>query len=918
MTMNFFRKKDKEIAPEPKTVESIQEEPKSVEQSPEEPEMAGDAIGGGINFNFEELASNSRSRRDTRILNSTQLQRVKDAKRLAETKLQGLEESLARLQAQQQWLRRYNETNMALEREKKRLFELGKQKAIYAKDASMLERYDLFEGIQGTYQKLAVVKDQIGRDKRGLSVLEREADENRQKMIEQEKRQVQAREQLKNTTETLQNTFDHVCTAYHLTGLNESIEAETAFLLEYSNKVKEETTALASMIADKEKTTAQLSAELESLRAKHQSMEIHENMLQHGEAVLLQLNLLEDRDKRRSELQQQRQQALKRQNEENELLGKAFGQFQDLVSQAETAEAELSMHRSYIQGQDGLMLQERALMLKGRRQQLLSALSLWKRISTGYESIEEKSKKVTALRLDIQHLEDNVRELEDETGKAQRLCKEKEYTYLLSKGQDIIQLRADLKEGVSCSVCGATHHPYHSDTMLDQSKLIGEMKTDYEMLASEANVKAQQLTEMQAELAMAKGQLSAEEEALNTIRIRQNEDVMEWKLYAQLDPTFVECSESTNLDARTALLRQFIENVSRDAELAEKELETFTFHQSSIAKISEELQKLEQKKSEVNVRLGELNTGCQVLSREVEQIGMRLESINKQFTRIYEAMQEAVTIKDWYSIWQKTPEQLYEQIQKLLSSWFATKEEITAKQAVLNVETANLEGMKVRMQSFVRASQIILKRMEEREGRKAENQKAYQQLIPERDAKTLHQKHLNAMKNAREQYDNECVKMNEIRHDNDITQGRHDFYLAHIDRLEGEQTQLNEKLDLWMHAFNLQHPPVQVSELVEVFADGKDWSQIRSNLKQISTDSLLCQAKVEDLNSRIIALDTEDGRCNTSTPDIQESIASKQQALTKQRNETLMQIARLSVQLEDHERALAAERNSAEPVTSMA
>ena len=205
MTMNFFRKKDKEIAPEPKTVESIQEEPKSFEQSPEEPEMAGNAIGGGINFNFEELASNSRSRRDTRILNSTQLQRVKDAKRLAETKLQGLEESLARLQAQQQWLRRYNETNMALEREKKRLFELGKQKAIYAKDASMLERYDLFEGIQGTYQKLAVVKDQIGRDKRGLSVLEREADENRQKMTEQEKRQVQARELLKNTTETLQN-----------------------------------------------------------------------------------------------------------------------------------------------------------------------------------------------------------------------------------------------------------------------------------------------------------------------------------------------------------------------------------------------------------------------------------------------------------------------------------------------------------------------------------------------------------------------------------------------------------------------------------------------------------------------------------------------------------------------------------------
>ena len=145
-----------------------------------------------------------------------------------------------------------------------------------------------------------------------------------------------------------------------------------------------------------------------------------------------------------------------------------------------------------------------------------------------------------------------------------------------------------------------------------------------------------------------------------------------------------------------------------------------------------------------------------------------------------------------------------------------------------------------------------------------------------------------------------------------MMQGRHDYYLEHIARLEGEQKELSERLDLWMHAFNLQHPPVQLSELDDVFADGKDWSKIRSSLKQINRDMLLCQAKVEDLNSRLIALDTEDGRCSTQSPDIQESIAAKQQTLTKQRSETMMLIARLSVQLEDHERALSAERNSAE------
>ncbi|MBP3712733.1 MAG: hypothetical protein IJ148_00440 [Bacteroidaceae bacterium] len=899
--MNFFKKKDRE---EPKPVE--QESPR------QEAVAASVPTEKGINFIIEETSGSTRSRRDSRILNSTQLQRVKDAKRLAETKLQGLEESLTRLQKQLAWLRRYNETSMILEREKKHLFELGKEKATMAKEQSMLDRYDLFEGIHGVYQKLAVVKEQIGRDKRGLSLLEREADEFRQKTAEQEKRQTQAGELYKNATQSLLDTFDRVSNAAQLTGNNESLDNETVFLTDYINKVREEAKALSSMIAEKEKETEALQDILEKLCCKRQSMEIHESMLQHGEAVLLQLKYLEEREKRRAELQLKRQQAIKSQNEENELLGKAFAQFQDLVSKAETTEAELSMHRSYIQGQDGLMLQERALQLKGRRQMLHSALSLWKRISTGYESIEEKSKKVTQLRLDIGHLEDGVRQLEEETGKVQRLCKEKEYTYLLSKGQDIIQLRADLKEGVSCSVCGATHHPYHSDTMLDQSKLISEMKSDYEMLASEAKAKAQQLSEMQIELAMAQGQLSAEEEALNAIRIRQNEDVLEWKLYAQLDPTFAECSENTNLEARMALLRQFIENVSRDAETAEKELETFTFHQSSIAKLGEELQKIEQKKSEVNVRLSELNTGLQVFSREVEQIVERLENINKQYTRLYENMMQTVTIKDWYAIWQRNPEQLYEQIQKLITEWFATEEDIARKQASLNVENANLEGMRSLLNSLTRTSTIAQKRKEDVEERKAENIKAYQQMIPDMDAKSLHQKHLQNVRDAKERFEQERSLSDSIRHDNDIMQGRHDYYMSHIEILEAEQKELGEKLDLWMHAFNLQHPPVQRGELDEVFADGKDWAGIRSSLKQINKDILLCQAKVDDLNSRIIALEAEDGRCSAQSPDIQESITANWQTLAKQRSETMKQIARLAVQLEDHERAVAAERNSAE------
>lgn len=886
--MNFFNKKSKAV--ETETVAPQQQTDKA---------DTADAM--------------PRHRRDAHILNSTQLQRAKDAKRLAETKLKGLEDSLMQLQAQRQWLRRYNETNMALEREKKRLFELGKQRAMIADEASMLERYDLFEGIHGVYQKLMVVREQIGFDKRGLSLLEREAEQNRQEGREQEKQQRQAAEMLKNEKAGSPAVFDRVCQAFQLTGTNEAVDSETTFLRESANRLREEQEALASLIAENQAACEKLKDELERLNSVRQGIEMHENMVTHGEALLIWLNNMQETDKLRTELQQKHAQAIRRQNEENDMLGKTFAQYQEVISKAETAEGELSMHRSYIHGQDGLGLQERALMLKGRRQMLVSALSLWKRISTGYESIEERSRRITALRLHIQQMETNVRQMEAEAGKAQRLCREKEYTYLLSKGQDIIQLRSDLREGVQCSVCGATHHPYHSDTILEQSKLIGEMKTDYELLASEANAKQQQLSEMQCELAAAKGELLAGEEALNAIRLRQNEDVHEWALYAELDSMFAECSETTNLDARTALLRQFIENVSRDAERAEKELEAFTFHQSRITQLSEELQKLEARKSEINVRLGELNTGCQVLSREVEQTGMRLDNVTARFTRLYENVGRYVTIKNWYTLWQNNPEQLYDQIQKLITTWSATERNIADRQQTLVTEETRLEGMKQRQQTLELAMAIVQERAEDIAGRKAENVKTLGQIIPDRDAKTYHERHQKAVESARLQFEEQRSRTDAVRHAADILQGRQEYYLAHIARLEQEQTKLGEKLDLWMHAFNLRHPPVQQSELDEVFQDGKDWSRIRSSLKQISTDLLLCQAKVDDLNSRIIALETEDGHVSATSPDIQESIAARQQALSRQRSDTMMQIARLAVLLEDHEKALAAERNSAEP-----
>ena len=65
--MNFFKRKDRD-------------EQKPVEQESQPQEVAAAPAEGGINFIIEDTTDNTPGRRDARILNSTQLQRVKDAK----------------------------------------------------------------------------------------------------------------------------------------------------------------------------------------------------------------------------------------------------------------------------------------------------------------------------------------------------------------------------------------------------------------------------------------------------------------------------------------------------------------------------------------------------------------------------------------------------------------------------------------------------------------------------------------------------------------------------------------------------------------------------------------------------------------------------------------------------------------------
>ena len=115
------------------------------------------------------------------------------------------------------------------------------------------------------------------------------------------------------------------------------------------------------------------------------------------------------------------------------------------------------------------------------------------------------------------------------------------------------------------------------------------------------------------------------------------------------------------------------------------------------------------------------------------------------------------------------------------------------------------------------------------------------------------------------------------------------------------------ELDLWMQKYNSNNPPVQFSELERVLADGTDWTNIRKNVREISLQTAITQARVDHLKAQIIALQAEGVHPNISDIDQEmQNMQQQQEELEARRREILRQMSHLDEQIRAHEQTLTA------------
>lgn len=838
------------------------------------------------------------------LLDDANLQKLHEGRRLCQTKIAHLEEMRTEVQRQLERLHQFLKVNTELTKQQERLYQLNKQLATIHTEKQELERFEAFEPLNEQVQRIHLLSKDIEQTRQasgqqGIITGEaKKAYETAEQQVRLEKGNTDSITQQLMTAAMKMADGEHMATQV-IEG--KSYAADTEAMIQ---QLQERHVMLEKALQENKRVTEEFLEEATELHVQQQALEAHRTMILRSDAVKIMLDELLGVEQQRELLAQELSQASHQQEERDEQLRRLFAEHQNMNAAIQRKHDELNGHRTSIKGQDSYKLQSRALELRSRLLMLKTASTLWHSIATDYDLMEQKDMEITRLRLHTEHLNRSLDKLDKEIQQSVQQLEHKEYHLTLSKSQDVIELRGDLQEGTPCTVCGATHHPWEGETIVEQNALIASLKAECAVLRQELSSKQRAQAELQKDLYQTLARMETEALNLTTIRTRLNGDAEEWKNFSMLDRSFSDCSASTNRESRTTLLQLLIERTTVEAEEAEKELEAFTFHLGSISQLGEQLQELQQQSDDLTVRLNEANTACQTMAGQVERLQKRQQETIKTFRQRYDALEQVITLPEWYAQWKESPEGLKQRIQQLREQWDVMEQRLQGNE----IETTRLkaEGSLLRKQQ----QQLIMDLTARETALTALHDKidkaddSWHKLIPDGNTR-------NVFSQAQMAYTKQCDQQERKEKERDEKMKewlKQDAFRKALDShtLEMEELVAEERrnVDLWMSRFNANHPPMQIGELERVLTGNRDWTGIRERVRSVVLDQSITQARIDYLRAQVIALQAEGLRPISDNGDAERSnLLEKLKDLDQQLRSVMQQQAQYEFRLQAHEQA---------------
>ncbi len=541
-----------------------------------------------------------------------------------------------------------------------------------------------------------------------------------------------------------------------------------------------------------------------------------------------------------SDTMKKRQETL---NAELDTLKKALEKMENeidtLLQKKESLEKNRAQLQNRILGVDNNMLQKSYKDAFTQRANLQGARRLWDSLSSEYSEYDKNESLISSISITIETRKGQLHDLELETTKCKQIYEIHEKYFNMGQADNIKELRKNLQEGEPCPVCGATHHPYHSES----EQRLNEVVSNAERARDEAREKYNASEEKFSNL---KSMQSSDAEKYRSLIEKRTEignriarDRKEWEQYAALDNTFADSSDRVNADARRVMIIMLLENADKMVSDTQKRLEEYGKCHAEIERCTAEIEILTNDIAELQKKRSDILMNMGVDEGNLATIAENIHSNSDNAHEIYLDLEKLLTVADWRQLIRVDQKLLREKISEFYNRWKECNAELQKIEESKGEVETDIKMLETNLQKNNGAIMELSTRIEEIDNMISSNRNDIYKMFGDEDPlkqeENLHNQLEQARKNVAERTDAlhkveqllgavsaQCTQMKEERK-----------------RLEQERLDMSTQIDTWISAFNQNHSSVQYSELVAIFNSNCDWNAMRAELKKVENNFVL-------------------------------------------------------------------------------